>query len=105
MKPERLLVPFAAITTFHDPSVQFGLKFDPTEKEGQEPEGEAAPAAADAAAVPPAIVVLPDCAAPIEPAASAAPVSAPVCRKCLRCMLCTLALQCRRGRTAGMLER
>lgn len=41
-KPERLLVPFAAITTFHDPSVQFGLKFDPAEKEAQEPEGEAA---------------------------------------------------------------
>lgn len=39
-KPERLLVPFAAITTFHDPSVQFGLKFDPADKENQEPEGE-----------------------------------------------------------------
>ena len=31
-KPERLLVPFAAITTFHDPSVQFGLKFDAVEE-------------------------------------------------------------------------
>ena len=38
-KPERLLVPFAAITTFTDPSVQFGLKFDPADKEVQEPEG------------------------------------------------------------------
>ena len=48
-KPERLLVPFAAITTFHDPSVQFGLKFDPADKDGQEPEGEAAaPAPAEA---------------------------------------------------------
>ncbi len=27
-RPERLLVPFAAITSFVDPSVQFGLKFD-----------------------------------------------------------------------------
>ena len=26
--PERLLIPFAAITSFMDPSVQFGLKFD-----------------------------------------------------------------------------
>ncbi|WP_131194644.1 SspB family protein [Lichenihabitans psoromatis] len=26
--PERLLIPFAAITSFVDPSVQFGLKFD-----------------------------------------------------------------------------
>ena len=26
--PERLLVPFAAVTSFVDPSVQFGLKFD-----------------------------------------------------------------------------
>lgn len=41
-KPERLLVPFAAITTFHDPSVQFGLKFDPADKDVTEPEGEAA---------------------------------------------------------------
>ncbi len=27
-QPERLLIPFAAITSFVDPSVQFGLKFD-----------------------------------------------------------------------------
>lgn len=27
-EPERLLIPFAAITSFVDPSVQFGLKFD-----------------------------------------------------------------------------
>ena len=26
--PERLLIPFAAVTSFVDPSVQFGLKFD-----------------------------------------------------------------------------
>lgn len=35
--PERLLVPFAAITSFVDPSVQFGLKFDAAEKDATEP--------------------------------------------------------------------
>lgn len=44
-KPERLLVPFTAITTFHDPSVQFGLKFDPTDKEGQDTEDDSVAAA------------------------------------------------------------
>jgi uncharacterized protein len=39
--PERLLVPFAAITSFVDPSVQFGLKFDVAEKEATEPGAEA----------------------------------------------------------------
>ena len=29
--PERLVVPFAAIKSFFDPSVQFGLQFEPTE--------------------------------------------------------------------------
>lgn len=32
--PERLLVPFDAITGFFDPSVQFGLKFDTKEEGG-----------------------------------------------------------------------
>jgi len=41
--PERLLVPFDAITTFFDPSVQFGLKF---ETQG-EPESSAEEAAAE----------------------------------------------------------
>lgn len=44
--PERLLVPFAAVRGFFDPSVQFGLQFDPAnaqqrpteeEKQGGEP--------------------------------------------------------------------
>jgi len=42
--PERLVVPFAAIKSFFDPSVQFGLQFEPTETE----------AAADAPAAEPA---------------------------------------------------
>lgn len=40
---ERLMVPFEAITGFFDPSVQFGLKFEP--KDGETAEGEAAAAA------------------------------------------------------------
>src|SRR5215211_6823173 len=35
--PERLLVPFDALTGFFDPSVQFGLKF---ELNGSEPKGD-----------------------------------------------------------------
>ena len=41
--PERLLVPFDALTGFFDPSVQFGLKFEATDK---------APAASGAAGIP-----------------------------------------------------
>ena len=40
-KPERLLVPFAAITKFVDPSVQFGLQFDVQEATQPAPEPEA----------------------------------------------------------------
>jgi uncharacterized protein len=51
--PERLAVPFSAIKSFFDPSVQFGLQFEPSE--GAEPPAEknlpAAPAAS-AVAVP-----------------------------------------------------
>lgn len=39
--PERLLVPFDALTGFFDPSVQFGLKFN-TEGDDEEEEGDAA---------------------------------------------------------------
>jgi len=35
-KPARLTVPFAAITTFADPSVQFGLQFKQGEPEGSQ---------------------------------------------------------------------
>ena len=40
--PERLTIPFAAITAFADPSVQFGLQFDSTR--GKAEAVEAAPA-------------------------------------------------------------
>ena len=41
-QPERLTVPFEALTAFVDPSVEFGLRF----VSGDEPAGEATPAAA-----------------------------------------------------------
>ncbi|MBF9194595.1 SspB family protein [Microvirga terrestris] len=41
--PERLLIPFDALTGFFDPSVQFGLKFDSQDDEAEETP-EAAPA-------------------------------------------------------------
>jgi hypothetical protein len=42
--PEKLTVPFEAITGFYDPSVQFGLKFEPKPEAARAPEGVAAPA-------------------------------------------------------------
>jgi hypothetical protein len=61
--PERLVVPFSAIQSFFDPSVQFGLKFEPAEGATSEaaapnlppspaPAALAVPAAAPAAAAP-----------------------------------------------------
>ena len=35
--PERLVVPFAAIRSFFDPSVQFGLQFEPSEVASEQP--------------------------------------------------------------------
>jgi hypothetical protein len=37
--PERLVVPFAAIKSFFDPSVQFGLQFEPSDVAAEQPEG------------------------------------------------------------------
>jgi hypothetical protein len=41
--PERLLIPFDALTGFFDPSVQFGLKFDSQEEDDEEEEAAEAP--------------------------------------------------------------
>jgi hypothetical protein len=61
--PERLVVPFNAIKSFFDPSVQFGLQFDPSEAVSE------APAAnLPAVATPSALTVA-------SPAASPAPDS------------------------------
>ena len=38
--PERLVVPFSSIKSFFDPSVQFGLQFEPPEPRAKEPEPE-----------------------------------------------------------------
>jgi hypothetical protein len=35
--PERLVVPFAAIKSFLDPSVQFGLQFEPSDAAAETP--------------------------------------------------------------------
>src|SRR5438045_6910670 len=37
--PERLVVPFAAIKSFLDPSVQFGLQFEPSDAAAEMPTG------------------------------------------------------------------
>jgi len=53
--PERLVVPFSAIKSFFDPSVQFGLQFEPAEGGMEAPRRispPAAPAPSSALAVP-----------------------------------------------------
>ena len=68
--PERLVVPFNAIKSFFDPSVQFGLQFDPSESVS-----EAAAANLPAAPAPSALTIAsPPTASPVpegqdEPAA------------------------------------
>jgi uncharacterized protein len=56
--PERLVVPFAAIKSFLDPSVQFGLQFEPSEAMADAPAAKLpavpAPAALPVAAAEPA---------------------------------------------------
>jgi hypothetical protein len=59
--PERLAIPFHAIKSFFDPSVQFGLQFEPSEIAAEAPPAKNVPAAA----------------APSAPAPAAAPASAP----------------------------
>jgi hypothetical protein len=43
--PERLAVPFSAIKSFFDPSVQFGLQFEPSEAVAEPPAAKNLPAA------------------------------------------------------------
>jgi uncharacterized protein len=50
--PERLVIPFAAIKSFFDPSVQFGLQFEPSEASSEVPA-----TAPNLPAVPPAAAV------------------------------------------------
>jgi len=50
--PERLVVPFASIKSFFDPSVQFGLQFEPSEASSDAPAATNLPAVPAAAPVP-----------------------------------------------------
>jgi hypothetical protein len=50
--PERLVVPFSAIKSFFDPSVQFGLKFEPSDAAAEAPKNAPAAPASSAATVP-----------------------------------------------------
>ena len=55
--PERLVVPFNSIKSFFDPSVQFGLQFEPADAaESAAPNLPAVPAASSSALAAPAVV-------------------------------------------------
>jgi uncharacterized protein len=54
--PERLVVPFSAIKSFFDPSVQFGLQFETADGVVSPPAAESAPAPVSAASALPAPV-------------------------------------------------
>ena len=61
--PERLVVPFNSIKSFFDPSVQFGLQFDPSESVSEAPAANLPAAAAPSAltvASPPAPAPAPE---------------------------------------------
>jgi uncharacterized protein len=61
--PERLVVPFTSIKSFFDPSVQFGLQFDPSESAAEAPAANLPAAAAPSAltvASPPASSLAPE---------------------------------------------
>jgi uncharacterized protein len=69
--PERLGVPFSAIKNFFDPSVQFGLQFEPTEGAGETPTNLPAapvPSALAGPAAAPAAAETAEAAAEDEPA-------------------------------------
>eukprot|EP01035_Chromulina_nebulosa_P016570 gene16570-21956_t len=66
--PERLVVPFSSIKSFFDPSVQFGLQFEPTETVA-----EAATASLAAEPAPPAVAASAGAAMKAAPPVTAAP--------------------------------
>lgn len=67
--PERLHIPFAALKGFFDPSVKFGLQFEPVAEEDEDAEDEAA---------------APAPAAPVTPIGEARPTSVPSTRAAAR---------------------
>jgi hypothetical protein len=50
--PERLVVPFHSIKSFFDPSVQFGLQFEPTDAAAEAPAANNLPAATTPSSAP-----------------------------------------------------
>jgi hypothetical protein len=55
--PERLVVPFNSIKSFFDPSVQFGLQFEPQEAASEMPASASLPAVPSTPALPAAVPV------------------------------------------------
>ncbi|MCG7391674.1 ClpXP protease specificity-enhancing factor SspB [Microvirga sp. ACRRW] len=76
--PERLLIPFDALTGFFDPSVQFGLKFDGQDDEEDEDIAEAPPAPQPIRGSDPVELKQPRKAAPAEK--KSAPEKAPAAK-------------------------
>jgi uncharacterized protein len=66
--PERLVVPFHSIKSFFDPSVQFGLQFEPAEAMTETPAGNLPAVAAPPAASPALPVAAPATESKDEPA-------------------------------------
>ena len=58
--PERLVVPFNSIKSFFDPSVQFGLQFEPTEAAAETAEAETPAVSAATALAAPAAAPAPE---------------------------------------------
>jgi uncharacterized protein len=67
--PERVVVPFSAIKSFFDPSVQFGLQFEPQDTAAETPASDRAAQAAPAAP-PSALPAAPPSESASEPAKS-----------------------------------
>ncbi len=68
--PERLVVPFNSIKSFFDPSVQFGLQFDPSESVNEAPAANLPAATAPSAltvASPPSVPVPENKDEPVKP--------------------------------------
>jgi hypothetical protein len=74
--PERLLVPFDAVTGFFDPSVQFGLKFEIGGESEAAPASPTRGAASEPAEAPPKKPVVPVAAKSAAPKLAAKPAAA-----------------------------
>lgn len=59
-KEARLEIPFASVTSFADPSVQFGLRFEPIDDEDEAQDSEATDEEDDNITPPPAVEKIPE---------------------------------------------